>query len=128
MSELKKILYAEDDTDIQEIGVLAMETLGGFTVKTCDSGDEVASAAVEFQPDLFVLDIMMPGMDGLEALRAIREIEAFKESPVIFMTAKVMKDEQAKYLALGAKDVITKPFDPTTLCDRILETWSRHGE
>jgi two-component system, OmpR family, response regulator len=128
VSKLKKILYAEDDPDIQEIGVLAMETLGGFSVKTCDSGEEVAAAAVVFQPDLVVLDIMMPGMDGLEALRALREIDAFKETPVIFMTAKVMKDEQEQYRQLGATDVIIKPFDPTTLCDRILEIWAQCGE
>ena len=128
VSDLKKILYAEDDRDIQEIGVLAMETFGGFTVRSCDSGDEVAAAAVEFEPDLVVLDIMMPGMDGLEALRVLREMDAFKKTPVIFMTAKVMKDEQEKYLQMGAMDIITKPFDPTTLCARILEIWNRRGE
>ena len=128
MNKLKKILYAEDDQDIQEIGVLAMETLGGFSVKTCDSGEEVAAAAVAFKPDLVVLDIMMPGMDGVEALRTLRDIDAFKETPVIFMTAKVMKDEQEEYRQLGAKAVIIKPFDPTTLCEQISEVWNRRGE
>jgi two-component system, OmpR family, response regulator len=126
--ELSKILYAEDDPDIQEIGALALETLGGFTVKACDNGAEVLPAAIEFQPDMVILDIMMPGMDGVEALRVLRENDSFKDTPVIFMTAKVMKEEQQKYIEMGVLDIIAKPFDPISLCERIHEIWrDRNG-
>ncbi|MBL4720377.1 MAG: response regulator [Alphaproteobacteria bacterium] len=125
--DLEKILYAEDDPDIQTIGVLALENLGGFTVKTCDSGVEVLSAAIEFQPDLVILDIMMPGMDGIEALRSLRDNDAFQDIPVIFMTAKVMKEEQQRYEELGALGVIAKPFDPVTLGERVHEIWRQRN-
>jgi two-component system OmpR family response regulator len=121
--ELNKILYAEDDPDIQEIGILALETLGGFTVKACDNGSEVLPAALEFRPDMVILDIMMPGMDGVEALRVLREDDSFTDTPVIFMTAKVMKEEQQKYIEMGVLDIIAKPFDPISLCERIQEIW-----
>lgn len=120
---LDKILHVEDEVDIQDVARMAMEAVGGLTVRTCSSGEEALSAAAEFQPDLFLLDVMMPGMDGPETFQALRELPGFQETPAIFMTAKVMDSEVARFKELGALGVIPKPFDPMTLADQIKAMW-----
>lgn len=122
---LERILYAEDDNDIQQIALLALETLGGFTIKTCNDGLEAIAAIEDFSPQLILLDVMMPNMDGPKALARIRELDAFKETPTIFMTAKVQPEEVNKYLDMGAVGVIAKPFDPMTLADQIRDIWGK---
>ena len=94
---LNKILHVEDELDIQEIVKLALEVIAGFSVETCSFGREALGKAAQFQPDLFLLDVMMPGMDGPETLRALREEAMFVDTPVIFMTAKVMEDEVSRF-------------------------------
>lgn len=120
---LEKILYAEDDSDIQEIATTALELLGEFSVETCNSGRDVVEKALQFHPDLFLLDVMMPGVDGPTALSNLREVEAFKHTPVIFMTAKVMDEEIERYTNMGVVGVIKKPFDPEALSAEILAIW-----
>ncbi len=124
MSPLTKILYVDDEPDIRAIARLALEDVGGFTIETCKSGREALLRAPAFGPDLFLLDVMMPGMDGPETLRALRALPAFESTPVIFMTAKAMAPEIQKYKDLGALDVIPKPFDPMTLSDQIKAIWN----
>ena len=121
---LNKILCVEDEPDIQAITKLALETVGGFTIETCSSGREALLRAPEFGPDLILLDVMMPGMDGPETLHALRALPGFEATPVIFMTAKAMASEIQKYKDLGALDVIPKPFDPMTLSDQIKAIWN----
>lgn len=125
MPELKRILYVEDAPDIQAIAKVALEAIGGFDVKICNSGDEALVSAVEFAPDLLLLDVMMPGMDGPATLAALREIPALNSTPAIFMTGKVKPDEVHALRQHGAIDVIAKPFDPMTLADTIRESWSK---
>lgn len=120
---LERILYAEDNDDIQQIAIIALETIGGFTLKICNDGVEALASIEDFSPQLILLDVMMPNMDGPNALIKIREIEAFKNTPAIFMTAKIQPDEVEKYLNMGAVGVIAKPFDPMTLADQIREVW-----
>lgn len=122
---LERILYAEDDGDIQQIALLALETLGGFTIKTCNDGLEALTAIEDFAPQLLLLDVMMPNMDGPTALMKIREIAAFKKTAAIFMTAKVQSEEIKEYLDMGAIGVIAKPFDPMTLADQIRDIWEK---
>ncbi|MBT4041845.1 MAG: response regulator [Rhodospirillales bacterium] len=125
---LSKILHVEDEQDIQEIVKLALETIGGFSVETCSSGHEALEKVSLFQPDLFLLDVMMPGMDGPETLSALREEAGFADTPVIFMTAKVMEDEVIRFKEIGALDVISKPFDPMSLGEKIKAIWdASHG-
>jgi CheY-like chemotaxis protein len=121
---LTKILCVEDEPDIQAIARMALETVGGFTVETCISGKEAVEKAPGFGPDLILLDVMMPGMDGPETLLALRALPGFEALPVIFMTAKAMASEIQKYKDLGALDVIPKPFNPMTLSDQIKAIWS----
>ncbi|MBT8121342.1 MAG: response regulator, partial [Gammaproteobacteria bacterium] len=68
---LNKILYVEDEPDIQTVTLMALETIGGFTVKACSSGQEAVDAAPAFEPDLVILDVMMPGMDGPATMEAL---------------------------------------------------------
>ncbi len=125
---LTRILYVEDEPDIQMVARLALEALGGFTVEICSSGDEALKRAPGFKPQLFLLDVMMPGMDGPSTLKMLRALPQFAYTPVIFMTAKVQPSEVAGYKELGAVDVIPKPFDPMTLASRVQDIWERcHG-
>ena len=123
MAELKKILHVEDEPDIREIALLALETVGGFSVESCGSGDEALEKPPGFMPDLFLMDIMMPGMDGPATLVELRKMPEFADTPVIFMTAKAQAQEVVRFKELGAIDVITKPFDPITLSDQIRKIW-----
>jgi len=121
--ELKKILYIEDDPDIQQIAVVALEQVGGFTVTVASSGMEGLVLALEFQPDLILLDVMMPGMDGLATLEKLRANAATDAIPVIFMTSKVQRREIGLYREAGAVSVIAKPFDPMRLAEQVREIW-----
>ncbi len=125
MNTLKRILYAEDDPDIQQVTELALEAVGGFTLKTCSTGLEAVAEIEAFAPQLLLFDVMMPDMDGPSALKRIREIAAYRSIPAVFMTAKVQQEEIRQYLQMGAADVIVKPFDPMTLASQIQEIWER---
>ncbi len=97
MNTLHRILYVEDEPDIQAVAKLALEMVGGFTVKVCSSGEEALREAAAFAPDMILLDVMMPGMDGPSTLKALRELPSLAELPVAFMTAKVQPAEVAHY-------------------------------
>lgn len=125
MAELTKILYAEDEPDIQVIVRMALADLGGFTLFICNNGQEVIDNAEIFSPDLVLLDVMMPGLDGPTALSELRKKEPFKHTPVIFMTAKAQNHEIKQYIELGAADIIIKPFDPMTLAVTVKEIFDR---
>ena len=128
MAELKRILHVEDDRSIQAVAKLALETLGGFEVLSCLSGQEALDQVQGFNPDFILLDVMMPGMDGPATLSKLRELVDIEQIPVAFMTAKVQPQEIEQYRQLGAREVIVKPFDPMTLAAQVRSIWSRvHG-
>ena len=122
---LSTILYVEDEPDIRTVAQLALETVGGFTVKVCGNGEEALQAGPTFKPDLLLLDVMMPGMDGPTTLAALRKDPSMKNTPVIFMTAKVQPSEIQHYRDMGALDVIAKPFNPMTLAEQVRSIWAR---
>lgn len=123
-NSLKRILMIEDEPDIRTVAELALEAIGGFELTACESGQQALEQIGECQPQLIVLDVMMPGMDGPATLKAIRCLPGHAETPAVFMTAKVQSDEVQGYLAQGAVGVIPKPFDPLTLADQIREIWN----
>lgn len=125
MTELTRILYVEDEPDIREVAQMALELLGGFELCVCESGARAIARAASFRPQLALLDVMMPGMDGPTTFERLRAIPELAGLPVIFMTAKVQPQEVGQYLALGAVDVIGKPFDPMTLADQVRAVWRR---
>jgi two-component system, OmpR family, response regulator len=125
---LKRVLFVEDDPDVQTVARMALEVVGGFTVLGCSSGEEALERIEAFAPDLILLDMLMPGMDGMETLRLLRllpRIGGIANIPVVFMTAKVQAQEVSEYRAAGAVDVIAKPFDPMALPATIRSIWKR---
>jgi CheY-like chemotaxis protein len=118
-------MYVEDDPDIRAIAEIALQDVGGFKARLCESGAQALDAAPAFGPELVLLDVMMPGMDGPETLRALRELPGMAQVPVIFMTARLQRSEIEEYRALGAVGVIPKPFDPMTLAEQISEILAR---
>ncbi|HVG08362.1 MAG TPA: response regulator [Thermoanaerobaculia bacterium] len=122
---LRRVLFVEDDRDIQTVARMALEAIGGFTVLGCGSGEEALERVEGFAPDLILLDVIMPGMDGLETLRALRLLPGAAAVPVVFMTAKVQAQDVSGYRAAGAVDVIAKPFDPMALPATVRSIWNR---
>mmetsp|Transcript_6277 Transcript_6277/g.10744 ORF Transcript_6277/g.10744 Transcript_6277/m.10744 type:complete len:135 (-) Transcript_6277:56-460(-) len=118
-----KILHVDDDLDILEISRMALETVGDLSVTQCSSGFKAVEIAPELQPDLFLLDVMMPEIDGIETLQALRKVPGFGDTPAIFMTAKSSPDDIEMLMRHGALSVIKKPFDPLTLADEIVNLW-----
>ncbi|HEA51439.1 hypothetical protein LCGC14_0768720 [marine sediment metagenome] len=123
-SSLKRILMIEDEPDIRTVAELALEAIGGFELTACESGQQALERIEDCRPQLILLDVMMPGMDGPATLKAIRQLPGYAETPAVFMTAKVQSDEIQGYLAQGAAGVIPKPFDPLALADQIREIWN----
>ena len=122
---LHKITYVEDEPDIREIARIALEEIGGFELDICGSGPEALQRSGGFQPDMFLLDVMMPGMDGMETFRVLRGMPEFASTPIAFMTAKVQDHEIRRYRDLGVAGVIVKPFDPVTLADSVRRLWAK---
>jgi len=124
---LKRLLLVEDDRDIANLVSLALGDVAGYVVKACTSAREALETAPPFRPDLILLDVMMPGADGVSALKSLRLLEATRETPVVFMTAMAEPADLARYDALGCLGVIPKPFDPMKLADTLEALWGRHA-
>jgi len=125
---LQNILYVEDEPDIQAVTKIALESIGGFTLEVCNSGQEALNRCTNLTPDLILLDVMMPEMDGPTTLTELRKISGFENIPVIFMTAKVQPQEIAHFKSIGAIEVIAKPFDPMTLSQTVNNIWSQYHD
>lgn len=126
-AELTRILYADDEDDILDVATLSLEMVGGLSVTTCGDGFQAIEAALRSRPDLIMLDVMMPGMDGPTAMSRIRADPALADIPVILLTARVRGPEVQEYFALGADGVISKPFDPMTLADEVRAIWVKRS-
>lgn len=124
MTKLERIMHVEDDVSIQQVAKIALEAVGGFTVFTCSSGQQALAEYPLITPQLILLDVMMPGMDGPTTLQRLQQQYDLSKVPAIFMTAKVHGDEIASYKMLGAVAVLVKPFDPMTLSDQIRQIWA----
>ncbi len=123
---LKRILYTEDEADIREIVALALGVVGDFNLELCSSGAQTLERAPIFAPDLILLDVMMPKMNGPHTLQALRAQPETANTPVVFMTAKVQASELVYYKQIGALGVIIKPFDTMRLADEVLHLWHEH--
>ena len=127
-NSLNRILLIEDDVDIQVITKMALETTGGFTVQVCGSGREAIAAAPVFKPDLILLDVMLPEMDGPAVLKALCAIPALKAVPVVFLTAKSQPREVDKLSKMDVAGIISKPFDPMTIAEKVQNIWDSFSE
>jgi CheY-like chemotaxis protein len=126
MKPLRRILFVEDDPDIRSITTLSLSTIGGFTVEDCSSGRQAVARASAFAPDLLLLDVMLRGMSGLAALKALRRLPGVGDTPVVFMTARVQPRDLAVYQKEGCLAVIRKPFEPRSLSERLTTIWRQH--
>ena len=124
-NSLNTILYVEDSPFVRAAAQIALETVGGFTLKMFETGEEAVQSGSAFKPDLILLDVMLPGMDGPSTFVALRKDPLMKDIPVIFMTGKDQPSEIQYYRDLGALDVIVKPFDPATLAEQVQNIWTR---
>lgn len=124
--KLNRILLVEDEDDIRTITRICLESVGRFQVVACGSGEAALSQLESFKPDLILLDVMMPGLDGPGTLAAMKLKTHGDAPPVIFMTARAQRWEIDHFKALGALDVIAKPFDPMTLSQAVKHIWERN--
>ncbi len=119
MSQGRRILHVEDVPSIRLVTRLALERIGGFEVLSCESGAQALLHAADFAPDLILLDAMLPQMDGTQLLRHLAERLDLREIPVVFLTGNTDPARRAELLAVGACEVLVKPFDPRQLAGRL---------
>jgi CheY-like chemotaxis protein len=122
---LREVLYVDDEPDIREIVQMALGLMPTLSVRTADSGVRALESMRERKPDLVLLDVMMPNMDGPTTLQQMRATPELQSIPVIFMTAKAMPQEVARFRSLGAAAVIPKPFDPMLLGEHVFAVWEQ---
>ncbi len=122
MTEKLSILYVDDEADIRLIVEMALRLRPGIDVRTADSGERALAMLEDrgWWPDLVMVDVMMPGLTGPDILAALRADPATEALPVIFVTARARTQDINGYIALGARGVITKPFNPVTLAAQVL--------
>jgi len=119
----KRVLIIDDETDIRVIIQSCLEDIAGWEVLTATSGEEGLQLAATEQPDGILMDVSMPGMNGLEALGRLQEHSKTSRIPVVLLTARALSEEQELFVLLAIAGVITKPFDPMTLVDRVIEAF-----
>jgi CheY-like chemotaxis protein len=122
---LERILYVDDDTDLQKIVQLALERWGGVTVKVCSSGEEALREIADFQPDLMLLDVVMPDMSGPKTLETMQNMPDIPAVPVVFFTSKAGPEHLRHYRRLGAIGVVKKPLDFKKLPHQVKEIWEK---
>jgi CheY-like chemotaxis protein len=122
-ARLQTVLYVDDEPDIREIVQLSLGLVEDLDVHVCESGERALQRLPDITPDLVLLDVMMPGTDGPTTLQRMRADPRFAAIPVIFVTAKAMPAEVARFRELGALAVIAKPFDPMQFGQQIVAIW-----
>jgi two-component system OmpR family response regulator len=125
---LKRIMYVDDEPDIRRVAKISLGMVGEFELCLCSSGCEALDKVQAFQPDLILLDVMMPGMDGPATLSALRDTAGAASIPVIFVTAKAQPAEITRYRSLGVLEVLKKPFQPVQLPDQLRDLWRRRDQ
>ncbi|MEE4347728.1 MAG: response regulator [Paracoccaceae bacterium] len=128
MEKLQRILHVDDAEDIRMIIKITLEMVGGYNVDQFPSGQDAVAQAEGCTPQLFLLDFMMPDMDGMETWTALKTLPGFADIPAIFVTAKAEENFSKNMLDKGALAVITKPFDPMELCGQIESAWANHQD
>lgn len=120
---LLKVCYVEDDEDIQRIARLALERVGKMEVAIVGDPTAAIETILAFQPDVVLLDWMMPVIDGPTLFRKMREMDALRSMPVVFITAKASQRELDELRAMGASGVLSKPFSPKDLPEQLRAIW-----
>lgn len=123
---VRQILVVDNEEYIQEVAKICLETVAGWQVLTASSGEAALKIAEAEQPDAILLDVMMPGMDGLTTFQKLQENAATHHIPVILLTAKIQSSDRQNYEQMGLRATIAKPFDPLELAKQIAQAldWS----
>ena len=124
--KLAKILIVDDDADILTIAQYSLSIIPEIVIQCVGSGEEALKKALEFHPDLILLDLMMPRMDGRSTLKAIKLIPSVAGIPIVFFTARSQPKDLEELLKLGAIDIIIKPFDPVNLPAIVKGIWDKY--
>lgn len=124
---LKSILYVEDDLYVRTTAKLVLEVLGRFDVRECSSGREALAAARDFVPDLILLDVMMPEIDGLATLEMLRRMPHLSDVPAMFVTGHTSEEDIQRYMQAGAIGIIPKPVVPLRLTGQLNSLWDQHA-
>lgn len=127
MERLHSILYVEDDLHVRTTAKLVLEVIGKFQVRDCGSGREALLAAMDFHPDLIVLDVMMPELDGMATLAMLRRMPHLADTPALFVTGLTSAADIVRYMEAGAIGVIPKPLVPLRLTDQLQSLWAQHA-
>lgn len=122
-----KILIAEDERDIRDLVAFSLR-FGGFDVVEASNGAEAVERTLSEKPDLILMDVRMPKMTGYEACKILKSMDATKDLPVIFLSAKGQETEIQQGLEVGAEEYILKPFAPDELADKVREVLQRVKE
>lgn len=121
-------MLADDEPDILEISKIAIETIGGYEVAVYTSGKELLEQLIAFEPDLIVVDVLMPDLTGPQVLEELRRVPEYANTPVVYLTGVMQREGVDDLRATGVVDIILKPFDPMTLADRLEAIWKEfHG-
>ncbi len=115
----KRILVIDNEEYIQEVAKICLETVASWEVLTAGSGKEGIKKAQEFQPDVILLDVMMPDMDGIATFEKLQANPATQEIPVILLTAKIQASDRRRYAEWGLISAIAKPFNPLELAGEV---------
>ncbi len=115
----RQILLIDDEADIQTVAKIGLTLNTDWQVMTANSGEAGLAAAIANPPDAILLDVAMPGMDGLATIAALKNNPVTAKVPIIFLTAKAQASDRRRLYEAGASGVITKPFDPTTLASQV---------
>src|SRR5690606_21601982 len=115
----RKILIVDDEDDIREVAQLCLELAGGWQVTAARSGRDALRIVGDLKPDVILMDVMMPDLDGPSTFRLLQEDPAVRSIPVILLTAKVQTSDRRQFDELGVRGVIAKPFDPLSLAAEI---------
>jgi CheY-like chemotaxis protein len=126
MKKLRSILYVEDDLHVRTTAKLVLEVIGKFEVRDCGSGREALLAASGFHPDLILLDVMMPELDGIATLERLRSLPHLADTPALFVTGLTAPSDLERYTEVGAIGVIPKPLAPLRLTDQLQSMWEQY--
>ncbi len=119
-AKLVRVLVVEDDPDIQKVVRMSLKMRGVAQIEMVETGPDCLARLATFTPDVILLDVMMPHVDGFETCRRLKENPATSAIPVVFLTARAQKADRDRGLQLGALGYVIKPFDPMTLHDQIV--------
>ena len=117
--DIKKILHVEDDASLQRLVRIALEQIGDYAVLTAPDGEQALALVRDTVPDLVLLDLDLPGMNGIAVLRAMRDAARLRDVPVVFLTAATDPQLLGQITSLGVTEVLIKPFRPRLLVETI---------